>query len=99
MTVQTLKNLLDVPDTDYWYDSGFEIARTFLDESYDELLVALLKEWKEWPEHIQENLAYILGEGSSLKEIELINALIGSKYEAVVYRANEALLEFKHKKE
>lgn len=97
MTIQSLINLLDVPDTDYWYDSGCKIARTCLDEHQEEFLVIILNEWKKWPEPIQEHLAYILGEGKSHKELEIINALLNSDYDDVVYRAKEAIIEFNQK--
>ncbi len=72
MSFQSLIRHLDVPDTDYWYDSECDAARKIIDEHVDEIFRQLLAEWSRWPRARQEHLAYILGVGSSAKELALI---------------------------
>ena len=97
MLIQELYNLLDLPDSDYWFDSGCEIARNLINENRDEIFILLKSVWREWPAVVQEHLVYILGEGSSERELELIEDMVSSKYESVVYRSKEALIDFNKK--
>ena len=95
-----IKNLIDnlnIPNTDYWYDSVSDLARNIIDDNYDQTFSILLLEWRAWPENTQEHLAYILGEGSSVQELALINEMLTSDYESVVFRAKESLIEFNQK--
>lgn len=97
MSFQSLIRHLDVPDTDYWYDSECDAARKIIDEHVDEIFRQLLAEWSRWPRARQEHLAYILGEGSSAKELALIKEMLTSEHADVVYRAKEALNDFTSK--
>ncbi len=49
MSIQNLINSLDVPDTDYWYDFGFDIAHNIIDENCEQIFEQLLLEWRSWP--------------------------------------------------
>jgi len=85
---------LDLPDLDYWYDEGAGIAREMLDQSSDQIFDQLLIVWRKWPVNRQEHLAYILGEGDSLKEKNLILDMRTSSNKGVKFRAEESLNEF-----
>lgn len=97
MNLLNLINELDVPDTDYWYDSGCDFARKIIDEAPEAFIISILNVWRKWPDERQEHLAYILGEGTSTKELELIKQMLTSPCDDVVFRAKEALIEFNSK--
>lgn len=94
MSLQSLIYHLDVPDTDYWYDFECNAARKIIDEHDDEIFRQLLTEWHKWPIARQEHLAYILGEGTSARELVLIKEMLTSEHADVAYRAKEALVDF-----
>lgn len=94
LIIQTLIKYLDTPDNDYWYDSISDIARNLIDENCEYIFPLLLAEWSSWPATRQEHLAYILGEGNSTQEIELINTMLFSPYKEVVFRVRESLVNY-----
>ena len=53
-------SLLEMPDTDYWYDVGCDEARRYLD-SDDRVLYLLNEKWAELSLLAQQHLAYIWG--------------------------------------
>ena len=87
-------SLLEIPDNDYWYDVGCSEARSYLD-SDDKILFLLTEKWRELSLLAQEHLAYILGEGHSENELLIINEMLKSGSKEIVFRAQEALIEFK----
>lgn len=97
MNLLNLINELDVPDTDYWYDLGCDFARKIIDEDPEAFIISILNEWRTWPEARQVHLAYILGEGTSTQELELIKQMITSPCDELVFTAKEALIEFNQK--
>ena len=94
MLEQQLIKFLDIENTDYWSDYGSDMARKLIDENTDQIFTLILSEWRKWPKIRQEHLAYILGEGYSNKEFELIKEMMSSEYNDVVYHAKEALIDF-----
>ena len=88
---------LDLPDTDYWYDDGCELARKLIDQNVNGFMKQLAREWSTWPEMRQQHLAYILGESDFDSELSLINEMLKSKNVDVAYRAREALDDFNQK--
>lgn len=91
--IEELIKLLDHPDDNYWGDILCNDARAAIDCNPEVILGEILETWKEWPENRLEHLAYILGEGLSKVEKDLIEALHKSKYKSVVFRAKEAVIE------
>lgn len=88
--LEELIALLDLHDTDYWYDYASCRAREIIDRNPTGILSEVLDCWTQWPENRTEHLAYLLGDNTYDIEKKLINALQHSPYESVVYRANEA---------
>jgi len=84
-------NLLDLPDEDYWYDEGSSQARTLIDGEGQTLLPRIAEVWSTWPELRQTHLAYILGEGSSSLEREILELMALSKSPEVSFRARESI--------
>ncbi|WP_087026539.1 hypothetical protein [Thaumasiovibrio subtropicus] len=84
---------LDHADDDYWADVLSDEARKIIDSAPEVLLSAVLEHYQAWPENRLEHLAYLLGEGVSELEEQLILLLQQSKYESVVSRAKEAAIE------
>ncbi len=95
--LKELVSYLDQPDNDLWYDDGCVIARNIIDDNEPAILAGISKEFESWPSARQEHLAYILGEGLSEIELDIINKMLRSKYKGVVFRAKEALIEFQQK--
>jgi hypothetical protein len=91
MNFQKLIALIDLPDDDYWYDLACAEARDIIDLHCEEVLSAARAEWRSWTALRQEHLAYILGEGNSTVEAELVIDLTNSDYSDVRSRAMEAL--------
>lgn len=91
--IEELVSLLDHPDDNYWGDILSDEARVIIDSDPELLLGKVLEQWQEWPENRLEHLAYLLGEGVSGIEEQLINVLHRSKYKSVVFRAQEAVIE------
>jgi len=93
--LKELIGYLDLPDSDYWYDHGCNVARSIIDTSIDDFMKKLSNEWSAWPLMRQEHLAYILGESNSASELSLINEMLKSvSPDDVVYRAKEALDDY-----
>ena len=92
--LQNFKNILDLPDTDYWYDVGCCEARGILDRGDKDFWIAILEELLLWSELRMTHLAYILGEGASDIELSLIKKLFLSQNSEVLFCAREALNEF-----
>ena len=83
--------LLDLPDSDYWYDDGSVRGRAIIDENPQAVLQYLSVEWPNLNTNQQEHLAYTLdGEPGSV-EHEILMQLSNSKHENVAWRAREAL--------
>ena len=90
-----LTQLLDLPDSDYWYDDGCVRARAIIDENPQEVLQHLSVEWPNLNSNQQEHLAYILdGEPGSV-EHEILMQLSNSKHEDVAWRAREVLSHYR----
>jgi hypothetical protein len=66
---------------------------TVIDSNPEMILGEVFQKWEEWPENRLENLAYLLGQGLSEIEKDLIEALLKSKYKSVIFRAKEAVIE------
>ncbi len=90
--LKELVSYLDQPDGDLWYDDICVIARNIIDDNEQAILADISKEFESWPSARQEHLAYILGKGSSEIELDIINKMLHSKYEDVVFRAKESLI-------
>jgi hypothetical protein len=86
-----LKFLLDIPDSDYWYDEGSVRARAIIDENLHVVLQRLSVDWPDLNVNQQEHLAYILDGAPGSIEYELLTQLSSSKDENVARRAREAL--------
>jgi hypothetical protein len=84
-------SLLDLPDSDYWFDVGSSEARAFIDVSPQSLLQEVALAWRTWAVHTQEHLAYILGEGTSETELEILREMEKSSSTDVAMRACEVL--------
>ncbi len=91
--IEVLIKLLDHPENDYWSDVLCDDARAVIDRNPEMILSDVLQQWEDWPESRLEHLAYLLGEGLSEVEKALVEALHKSKYESVVFRAKEAVIE------
>ncbi|MBU2705300.1 hypothetical protein KCM76_04870 [Zooshikella marina] len=91
--IEELVKLLDHPDDNYWGDILCDDARAVIDHNPEMILGEVLQTWEEWPENRLEHLAYLLGEGLSEVEKDLIEALHKSKYQSVTFRAKEAVIE------
>ena len=96
--LERLVRLLDHPDDDYWSDVLSSEARALIDRNVDEMLPQVISCWRQWPEHRLEHLAYLLGEGTSQVEALLIQELLQSPYDDVVYRAKEAAKQLNERK-
>ncbi|MCP4106573.1 MAG: hypothetical protein GY749_13735 [Desulfobacteraceae bacterium] len=94
--IKKLISYLDLPNNDYWYDEASCIARDIIDSNLNIILETLLNQWENWSAERQEHLAYILGESDSKLEIKLLKAMSKSKDSDVVYRAKEALQNYKN---
>jgi hypothetical protein len=86
-----LVDLLDLPDSDYWYDVACCLARSILDKDGHYLLPQLLVEWSAWPEMRKNHLAYILGEGASPIERTILEAMEKSGNSDFAFTARESL--------
>ncbi|MGW8391382.1 hypothetical protein [Pseudoduganella sp. HUAS MS19] len=82
---------LDLPDADYWYDVACSEARSILDVDSQVLLPQILAQWRSWPEMRQEHLAYILGEGTSEIERQILDEMAQLPDSEAAFRAREAL--------
>lgn len=91
--VEELIRLLDHPDDNYWGEILCDDARAVIDRNPEMILGEVLQKWEEWPENRLEHLAYLLGEGLSDVEKDLVEALHKSKYRSVTFRAKEASIE------
>jgi hypothetical protein len=83
--------LLDLPDSDSWYDDGSVRARAIIDENPQLALQQLSVEWPDLNPNQQEHLAYILDAKPGSVEHEILMHLSYSKHENVAWRAREAL--------
>ena len=89
-TLDCLILLLDLPDSDYWYDVACCEARSILDCD-ETLLLQILVDWKEWPEIRQEHLAYILGDGPSVIEKQILEEMAQLPASDTAFRARESM--------
>ena len=89
--IDELIGLLGLPDTDYWADIGSVDARAIIDKESHALLPLLLAEWPTYSANVQENLAYILGDGESQAEREILIGMSKSDNFDVACRAHESL--------
>jgi hypothetical protein len=87
--------LLDLPDSDSWYDDGSVRARAIIDENPQLALQWLSVEWHGLNPKQQEHLAYILDGELGPIEHEILMQLSKSKDENVAWRAQEALSYFR----
>jgi len=89
--LKKLTLLLDLPDSDFWYDVASCEARSILDDGGEAFLSQVLAEWLAWPEMRQEHLAYILGEGPSPIEKQILEEMACLPRSDVAFRARESL--------
>lgn len=92
-----LISYLDLCDSDYWYGEGSCLARNLLNQNADSLLEQIFIEWRDWSPMRQEHLAYILGEGESVKEHKLIIEMLNSELDGVQFRVKEALVNYEQR--
>lgn len=90
--IQKLLQLLELPDSDYWYDVGCEDARALLTAGGEQLLAELILLLNGISPVQQEHLAYILGESAAEGELAILEVLKESPHSEVAYRSREALL-------
>lgn len=83
--------LLDLPDSDFWYDDGAVRARAVIDENTRTALQWLSMHWNSLNSNQQEHLAYVLDGEVGTIEHEILVHLSNSKDENVAWRAREAL--------
>ena len=91
-----LIELLDLPDSDVWYDHGCTLARQIIDGNCTAILDEIIRVWRSWPENRLIHLAYVLGDSALPSELSLIHDLMKSDSEDIVFRAKEALTSFKN---
>jgi len=84
-----LVKLLDYLDGDYWSDVLSQEARAVIDRDVDQILTLVAANWMAWPEHRLAHLAYVLGESTSPVERQLVQELLKSPFEDVVFKARE----------
>lgn len=96
--LNTLVSLLDLVDGDYWSDVASSEARSLIDQDPQKLLSEIFPFLNQWPENRLEHLAYILGEGDSPIEEEILIHLSTSIYPSVSLRARELLHYVRGKK-
>jgi hypothetical protein len=91
-----LIELLDLPDSDVWYDNGCTLARKIIDGNCTIILDEIIRVWRSWPENRLIHLAYVLGDSTQLSELSLIHDLMSSDNRDIVFREKEALASFKN---
>lgn len=88
--LENLIRLLDLHDNDYWYDEACNEARQIIDSAPEAIFALILKEWHDWPEERQQHLIYVLGEGNSPLEAQLIVEMLESDNMEIASLAKEA---------
>ena len=65
-------SFIDLFTADYWYDFGFQQSAHTLQRFSNEEWAELLANWRTQPLEWQDRLAYILGDGETTREYELL---------------------------
>jgi len=87
--------LLDMPDSDAWYDDGSVRARAIIDENPQVILQWLRARCPDLNANQQAHLAYILDGELGVAAHAILMQLSASTHENVAWRAREALGDFR----